>query len=173
MFFFSYLSCICSLVACITQIEGLEEAADVIAEISQIIWCSVRALDALDSDVNGIINLQRPGACMFEMMTNQPSSTPVSPVMMWNQASQLLELGGLSHAICSGSPCSMALIPALACGPQVCACMLTQHKAQLDARDKNPGMVRPAPNPYAVRVLMLEVGIQLIKPAARACSRVA
>ena len=43
MFFFSYLSCICSLVACITQIEGLEEAADVISEISQIIWCSVRA----------------------------------------------------------------------------------------------------------------------------------
>ena len=33
---------------------------------------------------------------------------------------------------------------------QVCACMLTQHKAQLDARDKNPGMVRPAQNPYAV-----------------------
>jgi len=30
-------------VACITQIEGLEEAADVISEISQIIWCSVRA----------------------------------------------------------------------------------------------------------------------------------
>ena len=29
--------------------------------------------------------------------------------------------------------------------------MLTQHKAQLDARDKNPGMVRPAQNPYAVR----------------------
>ncbi len=30
--------------------------------------------------------------------------------------------------------------------------MLTQHKAQLDARDKNPGMVRPAQNPYAVRL---------------------
>ena len=39
--------------------------------------------------------------------------------------------------------------------PQVCACMLTQHKEQLDARDKNPGLVLAAANPYAVRAPLL------------------
>ena len=48
--------------------------------------------------------------------------------------------------------------------PQVCACMLTQHKAQLDARDKNPGMVRPAANPYAVSTI---TGVLLM--AVRPC----
>lgn len=33
----------------------------------------------------------------------------------------------------------------------VCACMQTQHKVQLDARDKNPGLVMPN-NPYMAPV---------------------
>ncbi len=50
---------------------------------------------------------------------------------------------------------------------QVCACMLTQHKAQLDARDKNPGMVRPAANPYAVSLITAVLVCWL--PRSRSC----
>jgi hypothetical protein len=38
-----------------------------------------------------------------------------------------------------------------ACG-SVCACMQTQHKVQLDARDAHPELVRPPVNPYTVSV---------------------
>mmetsp|Transcript_19814 Transcript_19814/g.59851 ORF Transcript_19814/g.59851 Transcript_19814/m.59851 type:complete len:297 (-) Transcript_19814:591-1481(-) len=69
-FFCAYLSCICNIIACLTQIGELDLIADVVSEIAQIIWCSV------------------------------------------------------------------------------CACMLTQHKAQLDLREKNPAVVRPPANPY-------------------------
>lgn len=69
-FFCGYLSCICNIVACLTSIPEIDFAADIIQEISQLIWCSV------------------------------------------------------------------------------CACMLTQHKVQLDAREKNPALVRPPVNPY-------------------------
>ena len=31
-----------------------------------------------------------------------------------------------------------------------CAGMLTQHKVQLDLREKNPNLVRPPANPYVV-----------------------
>jgi hypothetical protein len=34
--------------------------------------------------------------------------------------------------------------------PICCAGMLTQHKVQLDLREKNPNMVRPPANPYVV-----------------------
>lgn len=35
--------------------------------------------------------------------------------------------------------------------PICCAGMLTQHKVQLDLREKNPAIVRPPANPYVVR----------------------
>ncbi len=58
MFFFQYLSCICSLVACITQIEGLEEAADIVREISQIIWCSVSSLLSALRPITPVLSAQ-------------------------------------------------------------------------------------------------------------------
>jgi hypothetical protein len=69
-FFCAYLSCICNIIACLTQVGEIDFLADIISEISQLIWCSV------------------------------------------------------------------------------CACMLTQHKVQLDLREKNPNLVRPPANPY-------------------------
>lgn len=69
-FFCAYLSCICNIAACITGSGELDMVADVVQEISQLIWCSV------------------------------------------------------------------------------CACMLTQHKIQLDLRARNPSVVRPPANPY-------------------------
>ena len=130
MFFFQYLSCICSLVACITQIEGLEEAADIVREISQIIWCSVSIPSLLYEAWSAhpvAVSQRDPAAARIPVYWKQCWHS-----QLLNKVRQKLRDAGL-------------LLP-----PQVCACMLTQHKAQLDARDKNPGMVRPAPNPYAV-----------------------
>ncbi len=79
MFFFSYLSCICSLVACITQIEGLEEAADVISEISQIIWCSVRGWHRLVS-VTMILSGCRAVEALMPGWTSITAAQPASPL---------------------------------------------------------------------------------------------
>ena len=45
MFFLSYLSCLCHIVACVTDVPGLDAAADCVGEIAQIFWCSVRSAE--------------------------------------------------------------------------------------------------------------------------------
>ena len=84
MLFMQQLACMCQLAACLTQIDALQDLADLISFIAEVLWWSVCAcmqtqhkvqLDLRDQTGGGQMAMQQGG-----YMVNQPPMQPPMPV---------------------------------------------------------------------------------------------